>query len=78
MSCGAGCGYGAPEASLRQAQLWLRRLSSSEIDAYVAGRAHLRHRYVSRGGRRAFNGGMGDSTPLSAIEFWGGFIFSGA
>jgi CHAT domain-containing protein len=67
----------SPAASLRTAQLWLRRLTRPEAEAYVESRPALRQYDVTR--RPATTRAPGERDPLfAAPSLWAAFVFTGA
>ena len=74
-----------PAALLRNAQLWLRSQSASEITEYVMSRANLRAHPARRelgelkpAGGRGPSSSTAESHPLGRPSIWAAFIFSGA
>jgi CHAT domain-containing protein/tetratricopeptide (TPR) repeat protein len=67
-----------PAMALREAQHWLRELTTKEADSYVTARPALRQHQTARGKGLPNGGKAATLRPFSKLTTWGAFVFSGA
>jgi CHAT domain-containing protein len=67
-----------PAVALRQAQLWLRELTTADAGAYMTARPALRQHQAARGKEFPANSRNPSARPFSKITTWGAFVFTSA